>query len=241
MNSKSALPPMTQPPQLAAGIRARIIQILTGYLVVGAILFLAAGSLDWLWAWVYLGIMLALIGVNAVVMHRLNPEVIAERGRPGAMQDWDKIISLLWSIAQYLALPLIAGLDRRFGWSAGIDVGCHWAGVFLFICGMALSSWAMAVNRYFSTVVRIQRERGQTVCRSGPYRYVRHPGYTGFIIQALGLPLLLGSWWACIPAYVSANLIIIRTIFEDRLLQAELSGYQDYVREVRFRLVPDLW
>jgi protein-S-isoprenylcysteine O-methyltransferase Ste14 len=107
--------------------------------------------------------------------------------------------------------------------------------------GLALSGWAMIVNAYFSTAVRIQRERGHTVCRTGPYRFVRHPGYVGYMLQSLGIPLLLGSWWALLPGVTAMALMIIRTAFEDRMLQAELPGYPEYAREVRYRLVPGIW
>jgi protein-S-isoprenylcysteine O-methyltransferase Ste14 len=150
-------------------------------------------------------------------------------------------VSGLWAAAQYLALPLVAGLDARFGWSALLDVGWHWLGAGTFAGGLALISWAMMVNTYFSTVVRVQRERGQTVCRTGPYRYVRHPGYAGILLQSLGIPVLLGTWWALIPGIAAIGLMVIRTVFEDRLLRAELAGYQAYAQDVRFRLVPGIW
>ena len=94
----------------------------------------------------------------------------------------------------------------------------------------------MISNAYFSTVVRIQSERGHTVCRTGPYRYVRHPGYVGFTLQTLGMPFLLGSLWALLPAIAGAAAMVVRTVYEDRMLHAELPGYQEYAREVRYRL-----
>lgn len=99
----------------------------------------------------------------------------------------------------------------------------------------------MTANTYFSTAVRIQSDRGQTVCSTGPYRFVRHPGYVGFVLQSISVPFLLGSLWALIPGIVATVLMIIRTSLEDRTLQAELPGYQDYVHKVRYRLVPGIW
>jgi protein-S-isoprenylcysteine O-methyltransferase Ste14 len=107
--------------------------------------------------------------------------------------------------------------------------------------GLGLGGWAMLANAYFSTAVRIQSDRGQTVCRSGPYRFVRHPGYVGFMLQSLGTPLLLGSSWALIPGITAVALMAIRTSWEDRMLQAELPGYPDYAQQVRYRLVPGIW
>jgi protein-S-isoprenylcysteine O-methyltransferase Ste14 len=241
MNPASLIPPAKHHPNIAAGITARFVQIAVGFGVVAAVLFLAAGRIDWLWAWVYLGISLVSVIINGAIMLRTSPETIAERGRPGEMEDWDKLVSGLWSAAQYLALPLVAGLDMRFGWSPPFGAGWHWLGAGVFAGGLALISWAMIVNAYFSTVVRVQRERGQTVCRTGPYRFVRHPGYAGILIQSLSTPVLLGSWWALIPGIVAMALMVIRTVFEDRLLRTELAGYQAYAREVRFRLVPGIW
>jgi protein-S-isoprenylcysteine O-methyltransferase Ste14 len=123
-----------------------------------------------------------------------------------------------------LALPLVAGLDVRFAWTGDLAVAWNIAGAAVLAAGLGLAAWSMLANAYFSTAVRIQSNRGQTVCRSGPYRVVRHPGCVGFI-----------------PGLVAAALIIVRTALEDRFLQAELPGYQDYTRDVRHRLVPGIW
>jgi len=106
-------------------------------------------------------------------------------------KDWDKIVGGLWGVAIYFALPLVAGLDERFGWTGEISVAWHLAGAVALAVGLGLTSWAMIANAYFSTAVRIQSERGHAVCRSGPYRFVRHPGYVGYTLQALGMPFLL--------------------------------------------------
>jgi protein-S-isoprenylcysteine O-methyltransferase Ste14 len=129
----------------------------------------------------------------------------------------------------------------RFGWARDISVAWHVAGAVVFAVGLELSAWAMIANAYFSTAVRIQSERGHTVCSTGPYRFVRHPGYVGFILQAISVPLLLGSLWALIPGITAAGCMIIGTSLEDRMLRAELPLYQDYVLKVRFRLVPGIW
>jgi protein-S-isoprenylcysteine O-methyltransferase Ste14 len=174
-------------------------------------------------------------------MLRTSAETIAERGRPKEMKDWDKLVSGLWSVAQFLLIPLIAGLDVRFGLSGEIGVGIHIAGGIVFAAGLALFGWAMITNAFFSTVVRIQEERGQTVCRDGPYRFVRHPGYAGTLLQSAGAPLLLGSWWAVLAAIAAAGFMIIRTSLEDRTLHAGLPGYSEFAKEVRYRLVPGIW
>lgn len=99
----------------------------------------------------------------------------------------------------------------------------------------------MAVNPFLVTTVRLQEERGQYVVKSGPYRFVRHPMYTGAVFLALASPLLLGSWWMFVPEGIAAAAIIGRTVLEDRTLQAELSGYAEYARQIRYRLLPGVW
>ena len=241
MNTKSEIPPTENHPNLAAGIVMRFGAIAIVFVLQAVILFLAAGRLNWTWAWVYLGICLVSVSINGTFMLRTSPETIAERGRPKETKDWDKVVSGLWSLALFLVLPLVAALDVRFGWTRELSAAWHIAGAVVLAVGLGLGGWAMIANAYFSTAVRIQSDRGQTVCRTGPYRFVRHPGYVGFILQSLGIPFLLGSLWALIPGITAAALMIIRTSFEDRMLQAELPGYRDFVQEVRYRLVPGIW
>jgi protein-S-isoprenylcysteine O-methyltransferase Ste14 len=135
----------------------------------------------------------------------------------------------------------VAGLDARFGWSSAMPASVYWSSVALYLIGQAIFVWARYTNRYFSSVVRIQTDRGQTVCKEGPYRFVRHPGYLGGFLFTATMGLMLGSWWAFIPQLIAALMLIPRTILEDRTLQAELPGYRDYVLETRYRLLPGIW
>ncbi len=226
---------------LIAGILKRVRTVAIFFVLIALILFLSAGKLDWVWAWVFLGISIVSVSINAPIMLRTSPETIAERGESPETKGWDKVVSGFWGLMMYIAIPLAAGLDVRFNWSGGIHIAWHISGAAALAAGLGLTSWAMIANAFFSTAVRIQSERGHTVCRSGPYRFVRHPGYVGFILQSLGLPVLLGSWWALIPGVVAALLMSLRTSLEDRTLQAELPGYLDYIQEVRYRLVPGVW
>ncbi len=241
MNTIPEVPPAENHPNNAAGIAARGLQILIGFGLIAVVLFLAAGRLNWLWAWVFLGIYLVSVLINSVFMLRTNPGTIAERGRTKEMKGWDKVVSGLWGLAQWLLLPLIAGLDVRFVWTREFSTLWHVVGGVVFAAGLGLFGWAMITNAYFSTVVRVQSDRGQTVCSSGPYRFVRHPGYVGTILQAVGLPFLLGSLWALIPGSMAVGLMIIRTALEDRMLQVELPGYREFVQKVRYRLIPGIW
>jgi protein-S-isoprenylcysteine O-methyltransferase Ste14 len=142
---------------------------------------------------------------------------------------------------QYVFVPLVAGLDRRFGWTQAPGTVWNIMGAGIFAAGLALFSWAMITNAFFSTAVRIQDERGHAVCRSGPYRVVRHPGYAGVVLQSLGIPVLLASWWALVPGVIAAAFMLLRTDLEDRTLKAELNAYGEYARRTRFRIVPGLW
>ena len=236
-NSES---PTEKRPGTAAGIAARAGAVAVVVLVQMVVLFWAAGRLDWTWPWVYLGICLASVAISGPILLRTSPEMLAERGRPRATQDWDRTVRGLWA-ALYVVLPLVAGLDARFSWTRGFGVVWNLLGAVVLAAGLGLTSWAMIANTYFSTAVRIQSDRGQTVCRSGPYRFVRHPGYVGYFLQSLGTALLLGSLWALIPVMAGLILMLTRTSLEDRMLQAELPGYQEYAQQIRYRLVPGIW
>jgi protein-S-isoprenylcysteine O-methyltransferase Ste14 len=241
VNNESGAPTTQNRRDLVVGIVARVGSVAIVLALEMVILFVAAGRLDWTWAWVYLGICLVSIAIVGPITLRTSPEMVAERGRPRACQDWDKVIGGLYLLVFYFTLPLVAGLDVRFGWTGEISVVWNLAGAALLAAGLGLGGWAMISNAYFSTAARIQSDRGQTVCHSGPYRFVRHPGYVGYILQPLGTPMLLGSLWALIPGLVAVALMVIRTILEDRMLQAGLPGYPEYAQQVRYRLVPGVW
>jgi protein-S-isoprenylcysteine O-methyltransferase Ste14 len=241
MNTGSEIPSTKNPEDVRKGILIRFAQVAIVFLVQAVILFVTANHLDWVWAWIFLGICIVSVSVNASFMFRTNPETIAERGRAKETRSWDKLVGGLWAAALFLAVPLVSGLDARLGWTGELNPAYNIAGAVVLALGLGLGGWAMITNAYFSTAVRIQSDRGQTVCRSGPYRIVRHPGYVGFTLQSLGTPILLGSLWALIPGVTGAVLMIIRTSLEDRMLQAELSGYPEYVQEVRYRLIPGVW
>ena len=241
MPGKSQAQPSRDTPYVTAGIIARAGQILFIFLFQGLILFLGSGNVRWIAAWIFLGISLLSVAINAVFMLRNNPETIAERGRPKEVKDWDKLIGGLLLMGQYLLVPLVAALDERFEWTVEYATLWQAIGAGIYALALGLTGWAMISNAYFSTAVRIQSDRGQQVCRNGPYRFVRHPGYVGFFIQALSVPILLGSLWALVLAIPVGVLMIIRTSLEDRLLQEELPGYMEYTHEVRYRLIPGVW
>jgi protein-S-isoprenylcysteine O-methyltransferase Ste14 len=226
---------------LRRGISRRAMQVVGLVLFLAVILFGSAGTLDWPWAWGFLGLYLAGIVVNAVLLLWRSPATIAQRSEGAGQVGWDRLVGGLWAVTGFVCIPLVAGLDWRYARGVKMLAAGQCLGAACFVAGLALFSWAMVTNAFFSTVVRVQQDRGHRVCGEGPYRVVRHPGYLGGIVQWLGVPLLLGSWWALLPAVASAALLILRTALEDRTLLTALDGYADYAARVRYRLAPGVW
>jgi len=219
-------------------VRKRMVQVVVQLVLLGVCLFVSAGTIKWFWAWVYISAGVLILLVNVII---IPPELIAERGQvKEGVKRWDRIITGL-TMLPTLALPLVAGLDERFGWSPELAIMVHLAGLILFLLGQGLFSWAMATNKYFSTSVRIQYDRQHVTITLGPYRFIRHPGYLGYNIFTLGSPLLLGSLWALIPAGIVVALLVVRTTLEDQTLQKELTGYRQYAEVVPYRLLPFVW
>jgi protein-S-isoprenylcysteine O-methyltransferase Ste14 len=221
-----------------------ILQATLGVAAYGVIIFLAAGTLDWVWAWLWLGILAAFLAAHPLILVPINPGLLVERGkgiRDEGVKAWDKwIASFAGGVMPFISW-ILAGLDVRFGWTGLLPIAYHLIGLVGSILGYGLFLWAMASNAYFSEGVRIQEERGHSVATGGPYRYVRHPGYSGAILAVLSTPLLLGSLWAMIPSIVSAALYVVRTYLEDKTLLVELPGYDQYTQQTRYRLLPRIW
>jgi protein-S-isoprenylcysteine O-methyltransferase Ste14 len=226
---------------LNKGIRKRIRQLVVQTAGIGAILFVSAGTLRWLGAWVYLFIYVLGIAISGLLLYRLNREVIAERAevRPET-KGWDRIVTSLVALL-IVAVFVVGGLDFRFGWSPALALWLWLAAVTILILSSAFSSWAMISNAFFAPTVSIQKDRGHRVVKGGPYQFVRHPAYSGWIIGMFATALVLGSLWALVPAGLATIIFVVRTALEDRTLQMELSGYQDYTAEVKYRLVPGVW
>jgi protein-S-isoprenylcysteine O-methyltransferase Ste14 len=204
-------------------------------------LFWSAGRIDWWPAWAAIAVWLVFYTAMDITIFRLNPDLMAERlSPPKGAKTWDRVILSILRLTQ-LARYILAGLDLRYGWTSGFPLSAQIAALIVCALSYALLTWAMASNAFFSQIVRIQSERGQAVVSGGPYRYVRHPAYIGMIIFELAMPTLLASWWAIIVSGLCAILLILRTALEDRTLHAELNGYVDYARQVRYRLLPGIW
>lgn len=227
---------------IQAGIRKRLMQIIIHWLILAACLFVPAGTIRWPMAWVYLGIFAGWVVVNAAIMLKQSPDLVAERaGGKSDAKGWDLALGgLSMLFVEPVALAL-AGLDYRLGWMPSVAPWLVIAGLALWVVGNAVFSWAMFSNAYFSAQVRIQQDRGHAVATGGPYRVVRHPGYVGVILSGVGRPLMLGSAWALIPAGLGIAFLVVRTVVEDRTLRRELDGYTLYARHVRYRLIPGVW
>ena len=209
-----------------------------------ATLLLSAGRLNWWEAWAYTGTgLLVLIGSRAVMIWK-NPGLALERSQALGKEDvkeWDKFLMPFTALIAPFISWIVAGLDQRFGWSADLPNWIQISALVVIQLGSLVGSWAMVANRFFSSQVRIQTDRGHSVVRGGPYQYVRHPGYAGGLVSWLAAPVFFSSWWLIIPTVLAIAASVIRTGLEDQTLQEELPGYKEYAEEVKYRLVPGIW
>ena len=212
-----------------------------GSLVFFSAIFLSAGRFLYWQGLVYVGIGIIMLILNYTVLS-LDKELIKERSKPGeGAKNWDKKI-LGFSFLATIAMYVVAGLDSgRFNWSPQFQFSLNVLGIIFTIIGQLLFLIAQKQNKFFSSTVRIQTERGHVVCDTGLYKIVRHPAYLGSFIQTIGFPLLFGSLWSIIPICVSIILLITRTQFEDKTLKQELKGYAEYSQKTRYKLIPLLW
>ena len=202
-------------------------------------------SWRWAWweAWVYGLLSVLSFVVSRLLVARRHPDLIAERARYTQHEDaqpWDKRLAPLMGLAGILVL-LIAGMDELLDWSPSFNLPVKIAALALILAGYALSSWALVENRFFSGMVRLQTDRGQQVVSSGPYRWMRHPGYAGALLVYLVTPLFLDSALVYLPTLLVIGLYVLRTSMEDGFLQGNLEGYRDYAGQVRYRLLPGIW
>jgi len=182
-----------------------------------------------------------MLAVNAILMIRRNPEMVAERAEvKEGTKDWDRVLTSLGALL-WLLILLVTGLDKRFSWSSDFSLYIQLLAFIFVVLGYSFASWAMLSNPFFAGTVRIQEERGHSVATTGPYRYVRHPGYSGWSLANLATPIALGSLVGLVPAVLFLLNLIIRTAKEDQTLQDELDGYKEYTEQVRYRLLPGVW
>ncbi|MGB2897013.1 MAG: isoprenylcysteine carboxylmethyltransferase family protein [Anaerolineales bacterium] len=221
-----------------------VVRFLVLVVLLPFVLFIAAGRLDWTMAWVYLGIHVLFTLFSRLIVLRTSPETLVERARFTQKEDvagGDRLMVVVVGLIGPLVIWIIAGLDDRFGWSPDISFIIEILALAGIIFGYAVGTWAMIANAFFSAVVRIQDDRDHQVVTDGPYRIVRHPAYASGIVSSLGIPLMLGSLWALIPAGLALVFMVMRTKIEDKMLMDELPGYSDYAQQTRYRLIPGIW
>ncbi|RWA75566.1 isoprenylcysteine carboxylmethyltransferase family protein [Mesorhizobium sp.] len=219
-----------------------VFQTFVWFGIMGALLFVSAGTLHWTGAWVYMVVMVGLSLTMGVAIARRDPGLMNERLRPPIQKTQtaaDKILLsiLLLGIFGWLALM---GFDVRFGWSP-VSIGVQVIGALILLVGIWICYLTMLENSFAAPVVKIQDERGQKVITTGPYSYVRHPMYAGAILYFAGTALLLGSWLGLVLVSVFIVLLAIRTFIEEKTLRTGLRGYDDYAANVRYRLIPMVW
>lgn len=216
----------------------RLVQVFSVLILQGAILFIAAGTLFWKWAWAVMLLSVFLLMINWTL---LPPELIEERGRKKEnVKRWDKMLTSIISF-QVILMYVFSGLDHRFNWTGDVPIIINIVGLIFIFLGSLMFTWSMVSNRFFSTLVRLQIDRQHTVATGGPYQYVRHPGYLGYITFTLATPVALGAFWGLVFSVIIGILLIVRTALEDATLKNELPGYAEYTKKVKYKLIPFLW
>ena len=214
-----------------------IIRFVGGFIVLAAMFFLPAGTLDYWEAWVYIAVLFVPIVFVLSYLIRHDPALLERRMRMQEHEAEQKLIVKL-SFAWFFVMFLLPGFDRRFEWS-NVPVALVIAADVLVVLGYAVVFLVFRENTYTSRVVEVERD--QKVISSGPYAIVRHPMYVGVLIMYLLTPLALGSYWGVIPALLMVPMLIARIQNEEQVLGKELPGYLDYVQKVRYRLIPGVW
>lgn len=220
-----------------------LVQTILWFGFIGAVIFGAAGTIDYAGGWLYLGLMVALSVVFGTIMARVDPGLLRERLKPPVQQDQplaDKLILIPILFLMFGGMGFMAADAARWHWSA-MPSSAQWAGCGLVLAAFLFIYWVMRTNSFAAPVVKIQKDRGQAVITTGPYAVVRHPMYFGALFYTAGTSLVLGSWWGLATVPILALLFAIRIGIEEKTLRAGLEGYDDYARKVRWRLIPFIW
>jgi len=220
-----------------------IIQLLIVVVIMPMLPLMISGVWAWWEAWIYA--VTAILGfiVSRALAAKRHPDILQERARSMELQDakpWDRFLAPMMALGSVFIL-IVAGFDKLFGWTSPFSPTIKIVAFIVILMGYVLGTWALIENRFFSGVVRIQTDRGHQVITTGPYRFIRHPGYVGVIWTYFALPFFLDSLWALIPAVLTLAVSILRTALEDKTLQAELPGYKEYAQITKYRLFPGIW
>lgn len=220
-----------------------IIQLLIVVVIMPMLPLMISGIWAWWEAWIYA--VTATLGfiVSRALAAKRHPDILQERARSMELQDakpWDRFLAPMMALGSVFIL-IVAGFDKLFGWTSPFSPTIKIVAFIVILMGYVLGTWALIENRFFSGVVRIQTDRGHQVITTGPYRFIRHPGYVGVIWTYFALPFFLDSLWALIPAVLTLAVSILRTALEDKTLQAEFPGYKEYAQITKYRLFPGIW
>lgn len=214
-----------------------LVKFFCGFLLVGLLIFLPAGTLAFAKGWLLMGLLFGPMFIAGLVMLAKSPEFLAKRldvkEKRSAQQGVVKLSGLM-----FIAGFVVAGLDFRFGWS-NIPRAVTVVASVLFLLAYLLYAEVMRENAYLSRTIKV--EEGQTVVSTGLYGIVRHPMYMATLLLFLVMPLVLGSWWALIPFAFYPAIIVSRLKDEEVLLTRELAGYAEYKEKVRYRIIPFIW
>ncbi|HLZ64515.1 MAG TPA: isoprenylcysteine carboxylmethyltransferase family protein [Ktedonosporobacter sp.] len=213
-----------------------------GFLAMAVAMFLPAGTLAWPAGWIDLILLYGWLLIGVWLLLKYNPGLLAERLKATSanQKTWDKVFILLFELFFFAWLVLMPLDAVRFHWSQ-VPLWLQVVGAVALVCSFVIISLVFRENSYLSPLVRIQEERGQTVISTGPYHYVRHPMYAGGILLFLGTPLLLGSWYGFLVALIMLPGVALRAVPEERMLRDELPGYDAYMAQVKYRLIPYVW
>ena len=214
--------------------------VVVGVVVLGLLLFLPAGTLDYWQAWLLIAVFV--LGSNAIGIYLSvhDPELLERRKQAGPKAETrpvQKIIIMVLIVA-LIGMLVLSALDHRFGWSE-VPAPLSFVGAVLAAIGLYITFLVVKENSFSASNIKVFKD--QKVISTGPYALVRHPMYTGTLLFTLASPLALGSWWGFLPVLLVIPMLVWRIFDEEKLLNAELLGYSDYARKVRYRLVPLGW
>jgi len=219
------------------------VQTIAWFVFMGAIIFSAAGTIDYAGGWLFLGESAAFSVVLGLYGARVDPGLLNERMKPLIQKDQplaDKLFLIPTLILIFGGMGVMAADASRWHWST-MPPSVQWAGCGILLPAFLIMYWAMRTNSFAAPVVKIQKDRGHAVITTGPYAIVRHPLYFGALLYIAGTSLVLGSWWGLAMVPILAPLLVIRIGIEEKTLRMGLEGYDDYARQVRRRLVPLIW
>lgn len=218
------------------------VSFLATLLLSGALIFGSAGRLNWALGWIFVTAWIVPKLVFLILLRLRDPDLLIERvTRHKNTQCYDRILIPIYFVFAFGTF-IVASLDGgRFRWSGDVPVVLVIAAYIIYLLGNSLAGWAINSNPFFSAESRLQTERSQKVTSTGPYRFIRHPAYSAAFLLWITTGLMLESWWAFIPGFLAGLIMVIRTVYEDRMLISELPGYASYAQQVHYRLVPGIW